>query len=425
MKFIDLFAGLGGFHHAAAQLGGECVFASEINDDLRSVYEKNHGILPAGDIRNVNPKNIPNHDLLCAGFPCQPFSKAGEQVGLEDKIRGTVFFNIIEILEAKQPEFIMLENVAHFVKHDDGKTYEVVCEALRGLGYDLNCKTISPHQHGTPQIRERMYLVGKKGSLNGFQWPEQTTQKDELSISSILDCNPKNAKPLTKKARVCIELWQDFLNILPSELKLPSFPIWAMEFGCSYPYDQPIAKVATKKLRMCKGVFGCSLEGLSRSEIMRLLPTYADTKGEPFPKWKKNYIRQNRVFFKQNKNLLGRWLLEIQKLPPSFQKFEWNCQGEVRDLSEHILQFRASGLRVKRSSTSPSLVAMTTTQIPIIFKEKRHMTVKECARLQAMDSFQYFPESLEKSMKALGNAVNTHVAKLILQNLLKSKDTNT
>ncbi len=119
MKFVDLFSGLGGFHLAAKQLGGECVFASEINPVLQSVYKDNFGIKPVGDIRKIDPKDVPPHDLLCAGFPCQPFSKAGEQMGWKDAVRGTVFFNIVEILRYHQPKFIILENVAHFVKHDE------------------------------------------------------------------------------------------------------------------------------------------------------------------------------------------------------------------------------------------------------------------------------------------------------------------
>jgi len=118
MKFVDLFAGLGGFHLAAKQLGGKCVFACEIKPKLRENYKANFGIEPTGDIKKIDPKDVPPHDLLCAGFPCQPFSKAGEQMGWNDAVRGTVFDNIAGILRHRQPKFVILENVAHFVKHN-------------------------------------------------------------------------------------------------------------------------------------------------------------------------------------------------------------------------------------------------------------------------------------------------------------------
>ena len=152
MRFVDLFAGLGGFHLAARQLGGECVFASEINPKLRENYKANFGIEPTGDIKKVDAKDVPTHDLLCAGFPCQPFSKAGDQMGWEDAVRGTVFFNIVEILKHHQPKFVILENVAHFVRHDEGNTYARVRQSLESLGYEVKHAQLSPHKFGVPQI---------------------------------------------------------------------------------------------------------------------------------------------------------------------------------------------------------------------------------------------------------------------------------
>ena len=119
--FIDLFAGIGGFHHGLASIGGECVFASEIDEDAASVYEATFGIRPAGDIREIDEHSVPDHDVLCAGFPCQAFSKAGYQQGLKDETRGTLFFDIARILEAKRPRFIMLENVRNLAQHDHGR----------------------------------------------------------------------------------------------------------------------------------------------------------------------------------------------------------------------------------------------------------------------------------------------------------------
>ncbi|HDL00835.1 MAG TPA: DNA (cytosine-5-)-methyltransferase, partial [candidate division Zixibacteria bacterium] len=210
MEFIDLFSGLGGFHLAAKRLGGKCVFASEIDQRLQSVYESNFGIKPAGDIKKINPKDVPSHDLLCAGFPCQPFSKAGGQMGWNDAIRGTVFYNIVEILRIHKPKYVILENVAHFVRHDEGNTYTKVKKALEDLGYGVKHAQLSPHKFGVPQIRERMYMVGQLGGLNGFKWPKTQTNGDELSIRDVLDKKHKDATGLSKQVVECLATWQEF-----------------------------------------------------------------------------------------------------------------------------------------------------------------------------------------------------------------------
>lgn len=128
LKFIDLFAGLGGFHLALEKLGCECVFASEIQPELQSLYERNFGMKCSGDINEIDiTKDIPDHDILCAGFPCQPFSQAGKQQGFDDqKRRGNLFYKIWEILECKKPEFVFLENVPNLKSHDNKNTYKVI-----------------------------------------------------------------------------------------------------------------------------------------------------------------------------------------------------------------------------------------------------------------------------------------------------------
>jgi len=418
MKFVDLFAGLGGFHLAARQLGGECVFASEINPKLRKSYKENFGLEPAGDIAKINPKDVPSHDLLCAGFPCQPFSKAGDQMGWEDAVRGTVFFNIIEVLRHHQPKFVVLENVAHFVNHDEGNTYARVKESLESLGYEVKHAQLSPHKFGIPQIRERMYMVGCLGGLNGFEWPRPSTNGDELSIRDVLNNNPPEAVGLSNQIIRCLETWQTFLKEFPKNDELPSFPIWSMEFKATYPYKQDsLYKVELSRLRRSKGCFGKSLQTRYRRDILQRVPSYACGEKGIFPEWKQSFIRQNRSLYRKHQSWIKAWLPKIKRFPPSLQKFEWNCHGEERNIWKYVIQFRASGVRVKRPTTSPSLVAMTTTQVPIIGWERRYMTVIECARLQSMDDLKYFPDRTA-AMSALGNAVNVKVARLVLENLL-------
>ena len=135
LRFLDLFAGLGGFHCALADLGHECVFASEIDDELRDLYCRNFRMESAGDTRAIDPAKIPSHDVLCAGFPCQPFSKAGYQLGWEDEVRGTLFGNVTEILREHRPKYVILENVGNFERHDHGNTWLIVKSALATLDY--------------------------------------------------------------------------------------------------------------------------------------------------------------------------------------------------------------------------------------------------------------------------------------------------
>ena len=158
MTFIDLFAGLGGFRIALESLGAKCVYSNEWDEPVRKVYAENFGDIPDGDITKVNENNIPEHDILCAGFPCQAFSISGKQRGFEDS-RGTLFFDIARIVKAKRPKVVFLENVKNFATHDDGKTLAVVKATMEELGYHFYQKVLSAVDYGVPQKRERIYTM--------------------------------------------------------------------------------------------------------------------------------------------------------------------------------------------------------------------------------------------------------------------------
>lgn len=194
--FIDLFAGIGGFHLAMHRLGGKCVFASEIDEYARLTYEINHkkispNLFDEGnfnkDIRSVMPKDIPDFDILCAGFPCQPFSQAGHKRGFEDNHnseRGNLFFNIAEIIEAKKPKAFFLENVRGIVNHDDGKTFKVIRNILEvELGYSFYFKIIHASDYGLPQLRPRAFMIGFRDEdfMKGFSFPAHLPLKFNMS----------------------------------------------------------------------------------------------------------------------------------------------------------------------------------------------------------------------------------------------------
>ena len=184
--YVDLFAGIGGFHQAADALGGKCLFASEIDSEAKKAYVANYNLVPQGDITKIEAEDIPQHDVLLAGFPCQPFSIIGNRLGFDD-IRGTLFFEIARILEAKKPSLFVLENVKQLSGHDHGKTLEKILERLKNLGYKVYWKILNALDFGLPQKRERIIIVGFLNQNVEFSFPtgngpgklEDILEKDE------------------------------------------------------------------------------------------------------------------------------------------------------------------------------------------------------------------------------------------------------
>lgn len=436
MRFVDLFAGLGGFHLALTTLGHECVFASEIDEQLRDLYRANFpdaAKVVHGDIREVKDK-VPAHDILCAGFPCQPFSKSGAQLGTADETRGTLFHEILEILKRRKPRYVLLENVGNFERHDDGNTWRIVKEKLAALGYHVRGTEhvasgghglISPHHFGYPHTRERFFAVASLDELPDDPFPRGSRQcssslVDIVESTADLSEEARREVALSDQQVRCIDHWNTLLRKVPTTIELPSFPIWGDEIHAHYPYDGLTPYDCSSADLLLALRRNGKWKKRPHKEILALLPSYAREKA--FPKWKVDFIRQNRSWFRKVATHFPKdWVRELRRFPPSLRKLEWNCQGEARDLWKYVLQFRPSGLRVKRYTSCPALVAMTTTQIPILGPERRFITRVEGLRLQGFPDDHELPKARERAFMALGNAVHVEVAKRVAASLLKGK----
>lgn len=414
-------------------MGHECVFASELDEELRRLYIQNFAEVASntfGDIRDFK-QLVPQHDVLCAGFPCQPFSKSGSQEGVLDKTRGTLFHVIIEILGRHRPEFVLLENVGNFEQHDEGNTWRVAKRSLERLGYAVQATVhvksggeglLSPHHFGYPHSRERFFIVARLGGLPAATLPAPNRfaacdLADVIQEPSTLTENDLLETRLTSQQIECIDHWNELIRELPADRELPSFPIWGDEFGASYPFETTTPGRLPKQALVSHTYRRGGRHTMTKLELMQLLPSYA--RERTFPYWKQQFIRQNREWFMENRSVITTsWMKRLKEFPPSLRKLEWNCHGEVRDLYQHVLQFRPSGLRVKRMRSAPALVSMTTTQIPIVGPQRRFITRTEGLRLQGFPDDHQLPRARRDAFAALGNAVHVKLVRLLAEKLL-------
>jgi DNA (cytosine-5)-methyltransferase 1 len=409
-KFVDLFAGIGGFHIALSDLGGECVFASEIDKDAQAIYRLNfekHMRGPiVGDIIPLTDKTvsklIPEHDVLVGGFPCQPFSKSGAQLGM-DETRGTLFYNIAKILEKRRPKVIVLENVRNLTGPKHKHTWSLIVRVLRDLGYHVSDipsivspHSLSPKHGGTPQIRDRVYIVGvyvgkqkawkladepfvlNKEKLDNWKPTDWNLEKHLLQEDSEIE-EPLLYK-VSKERLEVIEMWNNFLKTVgaPKGKRLPGFPLW--EFAMTV-----------------------------RPKLERDMPD-----------WKIDFLKKNSAFYVENKQAIDAWRSrhpQLKDMNTSFRKLEWQAQ-DLKSIWDGVVQFRPSGVRVKKADYLPALVAMN--QTSIVGSKKRTITVREAARLQAFpEDFTFGDQNPAKSFKQLGNAVSVGTVKFVVTSILE------
>lgn len=391
-SFVDLFAGVGGFHAALAALGGEGVLAAEIDRWAADVYQRNWGLKPehdvievAGDVRG----RVPEHTVLAGGFPCQPFSKGGHQRGMSE-VRGQMVNEILKILAVRKPAVVFLENVRNLAGPRQRPVWDAVVQGLREAGYRVPGEpaVFSPHLlppqlGGSAQSRDRIYLlgtyVGRDRALREVDvdpivqrrpvgdWdPENWDIERDVLLSGL--SNP-DAYELDEEVE-WIDVWNDFLaRVRPA--RLPGFPMWSTYWDPDVSVD-------------------------------------ADA-----PWWKQRLEQKNVDFYAAHRRQIDAWKRANPRLrgfPASRQKLEWQAQDKgPRDLRTCLLHFRPSGIRAKRPTYSPALVAMA--QTPVFGPLGRRLTPREAARLQGFpDWFDFGDQADVRTYKQMGNAIHVGAA---------------
>jgi DNA (cytosine-5)-methyltransferase 1 len=402
--FIDLFAGVGGFALAMQAHSGRCLASVEIDSFANKVYRANHDITPFMDVRDVagdEKVTLPKADVLTAGFPCQPFSKSGKQLGMRDATRGTLFHNINNVLNSpKRPTVIILENVRNLYGRRHKQDWETIVSAIRSAGYRISSEPtiVSPHQlpralGGAPQHRTRLFITAtynpSQNSQEEYETPQPAITTSHLRALAvdmqdwdILAELPAHSRDyegtrLSRDEETWLECWNDLVESLQKENRLPSFPLWADSWR---------------------------------------LETQADRSQASLPKWKQKFLKQNRDFYVKNEQTIEGWFSrhpEFFTFPSSRRKFEWQA-GKTHTLWECSIQLRPSGIRAKRLNYSPALVAIA--QTPIMGPLRRRLTVDECAMLQGFhQDFDWLDQRPLQSMKQLGNAVNVGVVRYVFE----------
>lgn len=402
-RFIDLFAGIGGFHQAMRYLGGECLMAAEINQECVKTYSLNFKTIEndiRGDVKKIVPSSIASFDVLCAGFPCQPFSKAGAQQGFNDKTRGNLFYKIMDILDAHpEVKFVILENVRNLA--DKTENWGIITSELMKRNFYITEDPVilSPSDFGIPQIRERVYILGIRKDIrnekiltNGF------IHKEDLALDkyykkckmgdawSILEEGVDNSYVISPEQELMIAAWDEFR--INTGIQILGFPIWLDSFGQGQDDDQKVF----------------DMQGYNE-----------------MPSWKQKFLRQNRKFYLDHKLFIDKWIekYDMTRRIKLYKKFEWNCGTDVTDMHDCLIQIRQSGIRAKRPTFYPSLVAIANT--PIIWdKTKNHyrkLTPREAANLQSFRSDYKFRGTDATQYRQLGNSVNVRILKILGKSL--------
>ncbi len=478
LRFFDACAGIGCFHHGMAKAGFTCVGAAELDERLQKEYPKAfklessrmfgdlHGITEKEEWKSVREEM--KGCVLTAGFPCQPFSKSGTQLGKEHA-EGTVFGSLIEVMDDLECPAFILENVENLTGERHGETFEEMKQILRGLNYDIAYDKYSPDQVGIPQHRQRWFIIGVKRADGSYGSENEALleamnqvvfskeSKNELDFNSdILPRDSRTGTAISDTEKHALILWDQYLSWLvenPDLGKTPS-PLWGMELEDKYDIDaiqSSLHSRSGKKIRMrtIKATFSNGAGKYRKLEdtITKNLPPYLwdlVTRKEPYPDWKPRYIKNSRAHMMKIKAWLivesresewNAWSSKLMAQDATFQKFEWHVReppAESKSLDDttrvkkrfkgRLIQFRPSGVRVSKGIRHPALVAIG--QVPVVGHWLKRPNWKTLAKLQSIpDDFvknnkRLFGDSSESGnsgepIKRLGNAVNVHLVSVI------------
>ncbi len=408
INYIDLCSGIGGFHQAVDRVCERrnikscCLFAADNDISAAKIYEKNYGINSYYDLKDETThdlinKSIQNKEVtfLFAGFPCQPFSKAGNQEGFKNETKGTIFFEIEKIIRKHKPKFVLLENVRNLEKHDKGNTWGTIKDSLIRLGYIVDHVILSPNEIETaciPALRDRIFIICYRQDLDivdpNYIFGGKKFKKKETSIYLDNDIerglNPEyfninSESDLDSEKIETIEMWNDLYHMLKDNNRKIISPLWP-----SY--------------------FNCDVESLDEEE------------------WKKKLIKKNVDFYRANKDIYDLWYSKhkshFDTLSKSDRKFEWNAGDSIDDIWQGIIQFRPSGVRVKKPDFIPTLVAIK--QTPILGIERRYMQPDEMARIYGFKSLNFDDQILSETYKQLGNTVSVDVVEYLINHMLEA-----
>ena len=424
MKFIDLFAGLGGFHLALSRLGHECVFASEIKPKLQKLYKINFPNVPIhGDITKIRVEDIPDHDILCGGFPCQPFSYAGKRMGFGDT-RGTLFFEIERLLEKYRPKAFLLENVRGLYTHDKGRTFNTIMDKLHGLGYGTYDLLQNSSNFGVPQNRVRLYIVGilgatpEMGLVTDLGAADSHKYKQNSLELSLFDEKPRCRvgdvlEPEVDEKYYCSDKFQQMLHeAVGDDLSVlhgyrlidyrggQSLHSWelGMKGKCS---DAEIRFMNALIQNRRKPIFGKEQDGKKLTlEQIKTFYTAPDIEDVIVSLLEKRYLQVN----------------EDGKYNPV-----------CGNMSFEVFKF------LDPDSISVTLTSSDANRLGVIQHNRaRHITPRECARLQGFpDTFRLHPTD-SWSYKQFGNSVSVPVVEAVFNEFIKNNvlvlgwgDTNT
>lgn len=380
-KFIDLFCGIGGFHQVFKD--HDCVLACDIDKNCRIVYKDNYNIEPHKNVRNLEEKDIPEFDILCAGFPCQSFSNAGKKLGLKCKVKGTLFDEIIRISNIRKPKFMFLENVKHIMKIDNGNAFKYILEKLDKNNYHVQTFTLSPHNYGIPQQRERVFFICiRKDIYNKEEIKLKYKENKVIHLKNFLEKKPDKKYKISGDILKILNTWNEMIKKFKENEKI-SPTILIDEYYKNHDFNS--------------------------SEFKNLA------------NWRQDYIIKNQPLYDKYKKDFDKWYnknKEIITKNKIFSKLEWQV-GKIKkndSIFEYFIQIRQSGIRVKKSKYFPTLVAIS--QIPIYGKKKRYITPRECLNIQSFPSTFKMSPNDKITYKQAGNSINVMNATNIIESTL-------